>query len=203
MNVARIVGGLRGDTGLTPRGVEQAERLRDRLAATGEIKADVLLASSMPRARQTAEIIAPALGLSPRLDDELHEIRPGEADGLPMDEALERYAVPDLEREPFRPISPGGEGWAHFVFRVFSALDRVTREHAGKTIVIVTHGGFIDNAFLYFFGMSPHAPPPAQFSTRHTSLTHWQRRRRWRGEEGWHLVSYNDAAHLLRSRQDQ
>ena len=28
---------MRGDTGLTPRGVEQAELLRDRLAATREM----------------------------------------------------------------------------------------------------------------------------------------------------------------------
>src|SRR5262249_22253167 len=56
------------DLGLTPLGVKQAELLRDRLATTGEIKADVLIASTMPRARQTAEILAPALGLPVVLD---------------------------------------------------------------------------------------------------------------------------------------
>ncbi len=48
---------------LTPEGIRQAERLRDRLASTGEIAADALLASTYPRAYQTAEIIAPALQL--------------------------------------------------------------------------------------------------------------------------------------------
>jgi len=68
-NVEPIIAGMRGDTGLTAHGVAQAERLRDRLAA-GEIAADVLIASTLPRAQQTAEIIAPALGLPIIWDDE-------------------------------------------------------------------------------------------------------------------------------------
>ncbi len=194
-NVNHIVGGMRGDTGLTPLGVVQAERLRDRLAATGELPADVLIASTFPRAKQTAEIIAPALRLPLTLDDEVQELRPGEADGLPLGEAMMRYAI-DFEREPYRPVSPGGESWAAFMLRVCVALDRITREHEGRTVAVVTHGGFIDGAFLHFFKMNALAFPPAHFSTRHTSLTHWQRRRRWGRAEGWHLICYNDSAHL-------
>ncbi len=115
-NVEPIVGGVRGDSGLTPRGVAQAERLRDRLAESHEIDADVLIASTMPRARQTAEIIAPALGLPIIFDDEVQEMRPGEADGLHVIEYRERFGIPDFEREPFRPLAPGGEGWAQFMF---------------------------------------------------------------------------------------
>ncbi len=108
VNVNHIVGGMRGDTGLTQLGVLQAERLRDRLAATREIPADVLIASTYRRAQQTAEIVAPALGLPVTLDDEVQELRPGEADGMPVGEAMVRYAI-DFEREPYRPASPGGE----------------------------------------------------------------------------------------------
>ncbi len=77
VNVKPIIGGMRGDTGLTALGIEQVERLRDRLIATRELKADVVLSSSMPRARQTAEILAPAFGLPIIFDDDLHELRPG------------------------------------------------------------------------------------------------------------------------------
>jgi probable phosphoglycerate mutase len=42
---------VRVEDRLTAKGVKQAERLRDRLAATGEIKADALLASTPPRWR--------------------------------------------------------------------------------------------------------------------------------------------------------
>jgi probable phosphoglycerate mutase len=58
-----LEGGRYGDQGLTPLGVRQAERLRVRLATTGEIKADALIASPLLRARQTAEVLASTLGL--------------------------------------------------------------------------------------------------------------------------------------------
>ena len=45
--VKRII----GNTPLSPFGITQAERLRDRLAATGEIAADVLISSTLVRAR--------------------------------------------------------------------------------------------------------------------------------------------------------
>ena len=51
-----------GCTGLTERGGAQAEALRDRLVATGELAgADALYASVLPRAIETAEMLAPAL----------------------------------------------------------------------------------------------------------------------------------------------
>ena len=74
-NVEPIIGGMRGDVGLTALGIAQAERLRDRLAATHEIPADVLIASNLPRARQTAEIIQPALGVPVCLDESVQEMR--------------------------------------------------------------------------------------------------------------------------------
>ena len=51
--------GMQGDAGLTPLGVTQAERLRDRLAATGEIRADVLIATRVDRlSRSTLDFAA-------------------------------------------------------------------------------------------------------------------------------------------------
>src|SRR5579883_2719989 len=95
------------DLGLTPLGVAQAERLRDRLLATREIPADVLIASTLPRARQTAEIIQPAFGVPIIWDDEVQEQRPGEVDGQPWEEV--KVNAPDIRREPFRALAPGAE----------------------------------------------------------------------------------------------
>lgn len=196
VNVRRIVGGPLGDTGLTERGRREAERLCDRLTASREIKADVLLASSLPRARETAAIVAPALGIEPIVDDELQELRPGEADGLPLAEAFARYGLPDFERDPARPVSPGGESWSSFMVRVGRALSRIWRAHEGRTIVAVTHGGVIDGAFVSFLGLPIDRFLPVQFATRHTSLTRWERRARVGGAEGWSLLGFNDVAHL-------
>lgn len=195
VNVMPIVGGMRGDTGLTEQGVRQAERLRDRLAASREIQADVLIASTLPRARQTAEIIAPALGLSPVLDDAFQEMRVGEADGMPNREAWAKYGLPNIDKDAFHHISPGGENWAQFMLRVGTALSRITREHQGKTIVIVCHGGVIDGSFIFFFGMNIFAPPHVGLYTYNTSITHWQH---YLHDDSprWRLRSYNDTFHL-------
>lgn len=193
-NVTPILAGMRGDRGLTERGVAQAQRLRDRLA-TGEIAADVLIASTLPRARQTAEIIQPALGLPLTLDDEVQELMVGEADGMPNAEAWERFGRPDFDAEPLRPLAPGGESWGDFTLRAARALTRITTEHAGKTIVVVCHGGIIDCSFVHFFRMPGLVVPPTDFHTRNTSLTHWEHLDR-RGRAMWRLNSYNDIAHL-------
>ncbi|MCG8353757.1 MAG: histidine phosphatase family protein [Chloroflexales bacterium] len=193
-NVRPILAGLR-DPGLTPFGVSQAERLRDRLAATQEIAADVLIASTMPRARQTAEIIAPSLGLPIIFDDEVQELRFGEADGMTFEGAWAKFGKPDFANHPLRPIAPGGESWGQFTLRVSNALYRIIQEHAGKTIVVVCHGGVIDTSFLYFFQKPSTVLPVVEFSTRNTAITHWEQRNR-DGLIRWRLVKYNDTAHL-------
>jgi len=193
-NVQPVVAGMRGDQGLTPRGIAQAERLRDRLAR-GELKADVLISSTLPRARQTAEIVRPALGLPIIFDDEVQELRVGEADGMSNQEAWSTFGLPDFVNAPLRPIAPGGESWATFTLRVAHALHRITSEHAGKTIVVICHGGVIDSSFIYFFRMPGMVVPPADFHTRNTSITHWERLNRG-GRNLWRLNGYNDIAHL-------
>lgn len=194
-DVNGLVGGMEGDKGLTPLGRQQAERLRDRLAASHEIAADVLIASTLPRARQTAEIIAPALGREILFDDEVHELRPGESDGMTIAEARKRFGFPDLRKEPYTQVAPNGENWGMFVLRVGTALERITRVHAGKTIVVVTHGGFIDSAFLVFMQMHTLVPPPVYFYTHNTSITHWEQAHQ-DDDPRWRLVRYNDDSHI-------
>ena len=195
-NVEPIIGGMRGDTGLSPLGVRQAEALRDRLIATHEIAADLLIASTLPRARQTAEIVAPVFGLPIVWEDDVQEMRVGEADGLHLDEFAQRYGVPDFTRDPYRPLAPGGESWAQFLLRVGATLHRIAAIHDGKTVVIVSHGGIIDGAFLCFFGVSTQTLPTVEFQTHNTSITHWERRTLPDTPSRWRLVSYNDIAHL-------
>ncbi len=188
--------GFVGDGGLSPLGIMQAERLRDRLGASREIAPDVLIASTFPRAQQTAEIIAPALGVPLMLDDTIQELRPGEAEGMPVDMFREKFGEPDYDEDPYRPLAPGGENWGQFMLRVGTALHRIVRTYAGKRIVLVCHGGVIDGSFLYFFRMSAWTLPQARFYTRNTSITHWQEILSEKNEPHWHLIKYNDAFHL-------
>ncbi len=195
-NVETIVAGMRGDTGLTTKGIAQVERLRDRLATTGEIAADVFISSTLPRARQTAEIIAPAVGLPIQWDDDVQELRPGEADGLSIAQLEAQYGRPDFARDPYRLFAPGGESWPQFMLRVATTLTRITREHEGKTVMIVCHGGVIDGSFQALMGLSPLTMTAVEFATRHTAITHWERRQREERPPRWRLVRYNDDTHL-------
>lgn len=183
--------------GLSPLGVAQAERLRDRLAATGEIAADVLIASTYPRAQQTAEIIAPALGLPIVCDDELQELRTGEeAFTLTAEEFKARFGNYQLEEKPLQPVAPGGENWGQFALRAGMALDRIVRQYAEQTIVVVCHGGIIDCSFLYFFGMETLVMPRTRFYTLNTSITHWRKSGFGTRPARWRLVRYNDDLHV-------
>ena len=185
-----------GNTDLSPLGILQAERLRDRLAATGEIDADVLISSTFKRARQTAEIIAPALGLPILLDDEVQELRDGVGGGIHVDEYRAKFGEVNFRETPFRQVAPDGENWGQFVLRVATALDRIIHEYDGKTIVIVCHGGVIGVSFLYFIGAGSLQYPQAGFDTDNTSITHWARRSASGRPARWRLKCYNDDMHL-------
>ena len=165
-----------GNTELSPLGVRQAEHLRDRLAATGEINADVLIASTFLRAKQTAEILAPALRLPIIFDDEVQEWRDGvpeDVKKISVEEYRERFNSVPFDQKPFMHVLPSSETWVQFMLRVATALNRITHEHEGKTIVIVCHGGVVDCSFITFFGMSTLQFPQAYFATHNTSITHW------------------------------
>jgi probable phosphoglycerate mutase len=196
-NVESVIGGMLGDRGLTERGIAQAEALARRLA-TGEIAADVLYASTLPRARMTAELVAEVLKLPIRWDDELHELRPGDSDGMSVDEARARFEGFDrFLRETFTPIAPAGESWGSFQMRASAALERLILRHAGQTIVVVAHGGIIEVSFMYLLELAPQMRGRAAFHAANTAITHWRQSETIAGRKEWHLVAHNDHRHLL------
>jgi probable phosphoglycerate mutase len=189
--VQRVIGGPRTCGGLSDLGREQAERLRDRLSTTGEVAATALYSSAYPRAIETAEIIATVLELPVIVEPGFGEHDPGpDCDGLSFDDFVDRYGMPDWERDPHAVTFPGGETVAEFHFRVGATLSRVVREHAGGAIVVSCHGGVVDAAFRALLRLPAHGA--FELQTSNTSLTEFVTTRR----ERWRLVRYNDAAHL-------
>ena len=196
-HVDQVVGGTRGCTGLSDLGRRQAEALRRRLERTAELAAaDALYASTLPRAVETAEVIAAAVGASTvKQDEDLCELQPGEADGITWEEFRERYTYPGTGAvDLYRPMAPGAESWATFSARVGSALSRLVAAHEGQTVVVACHGGVIECS-LRALGELPLAP---RFLARieNTSLTEWERSPAGGDETRWTLVRFNDAAHL-------
>lgn len=195
-HVDQVVGGARGCTGLSELGRRQATALRHRLERTGELSgADVLYSSTLPRAVETAEAIAPVLGAPPvKQDEDLCELAPGEADGITWEEFRERYTWPGGTGEVFRPMAPGAESWARFSERAGAALTRLADDHEGQTVVAACHGGVVMGSFHALAEL----PLVQRFLLRieNTSITEWEREPSGTDEDRWTLVRFNDAAHL-------
>ena len=193
-NVAGIVGGRRGCTGLTQLGVRQAEALRDRLLRTEELAAtEAVYASVLARARQTAAVIAPGIGggsLAVAEECDLCELHPGEGDGLTWAAFSERFGEPDWDADPTTPLAPGGESWDGFVDRAAAALGTLAQRHRGGRVVAVCHAGVIESSLIAFVPVSPRRR--LKLRTAHVSLTEWEHD----DDQGWRLLRYNDAAHL-------
>lgn len=189
-----VIGGPQGCTGLTPLGRAQAEALRDHLAASGRVRADVLLASVLPRAVETASIIAPGLGLELTGQHcDLCEVHTGDADGLTWTEHAARYGSFDMEAEPDRVFAPAGESWNSFHERVQRTLERVARDHEGQTVVAVCHAGVIMASMRVLLDI-PHSGTGARLRPTNTGLTEWEHDPTL---DRWTLHSFNEAGHLI------
>jgi probable phosphoglycerate mutase len=190
VTVSQVVGGELTCTGLSELGIRQAQRLRDRLLEE-RATADVVLSSPLPRARETAEIIAPVLGSPIEFAAELEEHRPGEADGCPFVDFADRFGLFDFRAEPDRPFAPGGETLREFHERVIARMRRIEVDHSGSTVFAVCHGGVIDAAFRHYLSIG--ISDRFDLWTLNTSLTEFVI-----PDPGAHpqLRRYNDAAHL-------
>ncbi len=195
VTVNRIIGGPRTCNGLSDLGRQQAARLCARWTEHPDFTADALIASQYPRAFETMQIIAPALGGLPiERDDGFGEHDPGpDCDGLSYGAFTERF--PDGSRnwdshDPFATTFPGGETIAAFQYRVGQAVRRTLDTHAGSTVVVACHGGVVD-AVLRMALRSP-AMGAFELHTVNTSITELVYTER----NCWRLVRYNDSAHL-------
>lgn len=198
VTVRRVIGGHRSCDGLSDLGRQQAERLRDRLAVTGELNPGqnqdppVLISSNFQRAIETAELIAPSLGdPSIGIDSGFGEHDPGpDIDGMSFVQYVERFGQPDWSGDPHVDIFPGGETTARFHLRVGETLSRTLAANAGRTVVVSCHGGVIDAAFRHLLRTAPTGA--FELQARNTSITEF----RLSPSGVWRLARYNDAAHL-------
>ncbi|MGH3317108.1 MAG: histidine phosphatase family protein [Nocardioidaceae bacterium] len=168
--------------------------LRRRLVRAG-VREDVLLSSTVRRARETASLLSPAAlpaGGRIRLDPNLCEPHPGEGDGLTRAEFAPRYGAPDSLADPDRPWAPGGESWNDFVRRVRRAIGEIPTRYPHQTVLAVTHAGLIVQFFLSLVRRirlgRPRATGPRL--CRHHRVGVREAGRFWR------LIAFNDTAHL-------
>jgi len=133
-----IFHGAESDVDLSERGRRQAEAIAPVLAAQAP---QVVIASAMRRAIETATPIARACSLELQVEPELHERRVGALVGTPKrghdgvwPETRRRWLAGDTSH-----TLPGAESFDDIHRRVLPVWQRVTTEHAGKKLVIVAH----------------------------------------------------------------
>ena len=146
-NAARIFTG-QSDSPLTARGRQQAAIVADELAT---VKFDRIISSDLSRTRDTAEVIAKPHRLPVEVVPELREIDVGVQTGRSFDETR---GLPNWNDDGF--VSwPCGETLDQVLARTLGAIDRLTRESPGKTILVVGHGGVNRILLSHFLGILP------------------------------------------------
>jgi alpha-ribazole phosphatase len=170
-----------------PTLLEQAPMYR-ALAARLPRPADWLV-TPLSRTRRTAETIF-AHGYPPAelgVEPDLIEQSLGEWQGLPHHELPEKLLHPP---HAFWPLAgtekpPGGESMAEVTTRVGSAMERLANAHAGRDVVIVSHGGAIRGAIAHALNIGPD-------NALHMSIQNLSLSRLQRTPEGWRVVCVNE-----------
>jgi alpha-ribazole phosphatase len=127
------------DPGLSLQGREQ---MRQAWLLVANQPASAIYCSPRRRAVESAEVRStdsPAM----TLDDRLREIDFGAFEGLTYQEIASRYPqeYDEWMTQPTSVVFPGGESFPMLSGRVREALEQIRRNHAGETVVIVSHGG--------------------------------------------------------------
>ncbi|MFD0684928.1 histidine phosphatase family protein [Actinomadura fibrosa] len=145
-----------GDPELAPEGVEQAERVGERLATE---RLDAIYVTTLRRTVQTAAPLARRLGLKPRVEAGLREVHLGDWEG-----GLFRKMV--AENDPVAQrmfaeqrwdVIPGAERDEAFAERIEEGLGRLAAAHPGGRVAVFTHGGVIAQALATATGSRPFA----------------------------------------------
>jgi broad specificity phosphatase PhoE len=188
-NVSQIWHGAL-DAPLTPQGEAQVAAVSARLAMLhAERPIDHFYVSPLSRARITAQAIADATGLEPEIEEGLQEMSIGDWEGRTfthlseVDRLWERW-----ESDPsFAP--PNGESPITFTTRVPQTFEKLIKEHAGETILVVSHGGVISNLLAQWLGEGPQ--DWRRWDPHNCSITILDQQ-----GENWHVYCLNDIDHL-------
>lgn len=182
----RIQGQL--DPPLSLEGLRQGDLLGERLAGR---RFAGFYTSDLKRAFETAQAIAPFVGIRPEAMPSLREIYLGEWEGLRTEEIADRFpeAWAAWVEEPDWDVVPAGEGAAVFEARVTSGLDEIFSRHEDGDVLVVTHGGVIQVALHRVVGRPSRGLFP--FKIQNASISLLEKR------NGRMVIGgVNDIAHL-------
>lgn len=174
----------RADFPLTELGREQARKMA---AWVKEMyKPERILASTLKRAHEVAEILQKEVGCELELWPELMEMNNGERAGLPMEEGFRLYPHPEHHHVKLA----GGESMLEFRLRIEAVVSRLMSEmKPGQRVAVVAHGGTISKMIQSFLGMP--AKSDTYFHTDDTGVHLFE----W-NEHGPKVAFLNSTVHL-------
>jgi 2,3-bisphosphoglycerate-dependent phosphoglycerate mutase len=178
------------DPPLSEVGRRQAELVGKAFA---ERPVDVVVASHLSRARETAAAIAAPHDLEPLVLEDLREVevyRDLEDGASPADALAAPFWRGVQERFPTErswDLVPFGESSAELRHRVVSTIEGLLAMHPGANLVVVCHGGVINAYLAHLLGIEE----DMFFLPAHTSVS---RVRRLGARRALH--SLNDRDHL-------
>lgn len=197
-NLAGIVGGERGCTGLSPRGRDQVARLATRLAAEHRSRPfDAFYGTGRQRVRDTIDILSGALGLTATVVDDLRGPDHGDADGRPWHDIKTAFAGPP-QHNPDQPYAVGSETWNQYLHRATATLRDILHRHAGERVLIAAHGETIEATHVLLLQLPPTVRTALGFVTDHACITRWQQHVNRFGRHVWMLAAHNDTSHLTK-----
>jgi probable phosphoglycerate mutase len=137
----RFSGGLASaNPGLSDEGRDQIRSVASWLSPLAE-RVDAVVTSPVRRTRESAEILAEALGHPLQEEPGFAEMEFGAWDGMTFVEVAEKHQA-DLDKWlGSLDVAPGGSGesFRSVEERVLVGLQRMLDDHAGKTVVVVSH----------------------------------------------------------------
>lgn len=140
---AQGIGAGQLDYPLTELGRHQAELTAAYLAEHERV--DVIYASDLRRAYDTALPLAKRLGLTVHTDPALREIHSGLFAGMRFSERNERFPeeIARLRSDFSHMRYPKGEYIPEVYDRVVGCISRIAQQHEGECVLIATHAGAV------------------------------------------------------------
>ena len=186
---------------LSEVGWEQARALGRRLQGSG---LELIVASTMGRAQETAQGIAEVLELPVETDPDLFEVRQSDAFYAASPDYGDTATLKWMPTADPGFAEPGAESFADIVGRVRRVMERLGERAAERRILAVSHHGFLHfflGVTLFGDAFAPHLVPALyQAGHANTGITIFERRERrvMDGMDfpGWVLTTWNDQAHL-------
>ncbi len=187
-NVTRTLQG-QSNTDLDETGIRQVNLLGQRLK--NQPAFDAIISSDLKRAIDTAQILLHYIGGNIIPNPALREWNLGILEGRNWQELQREY--PEIMNSFLNSHVdvevPGGERRSEMEKRVAGCLDKLASEHAGKRLLLVTHGGALRAIFRHIVGLPARSNMlPQTSNASYNSCTC--------SNAIWQMTCWNDTAHL-------